>query len=105
MFVNTTSCLHRCDLFTYTLVEEPVSAADEELEFADFYLYFGSPSLEVWTEFRLMSFLDCIVGVGGAVGLILGMSALSVLHVLTESLAKALKLMMTTSKSRSAKKF
>ncbi len=95
--MNATKCLHRCELFTYTLIEEPVSASDEELYQANLYLYFGSPNLEVWTEYRLMSLLDYVVSVGGAVGLILGMSVLSVLLVIIKYSAKGLR-MMTTNK-------
>ncbi len=82
IYINTSECLKRCELFTYSLVEEPIPVYSRDLDLADLYVYFGSPSLEVWTEYRLMSFLDFVVGVGGAVGLILGMSALSILDVL-----------------------
>ncbi len=89
--MENSTCLHRCDLLTYTLIDEPVTAYDKDLQIADLYLYFGSPSLEVWTEYRLVSFLDFLVGLGGTVGLILGMSVLSILLLLIKALDKGLK--------------
>ncbi len=93
-YLKNASCLHRCKLLSYTLVDEPVTEFDKELERADLYLYFGSPALEVWTEYRLISFLDFVVGLGGAVGLILGMSMLSMAWILLDALARGGKMLM-----------
>ncbi len=54
---------------------------------SDLHLYFASPSVEVWTDYRLVSALDLAAGIGGNVGLMMGMSVMSVLHLLVEAFA------------------
>ncbi len=101
IYKNFTACPSRCEVYTYTLVDLPVSEADETVKDADFYLYLGSPNLEVWTEYRLVHFLDFVVGLGGAIGLILGMSVLSILLILLEGFGKIAKVAVVHRKSRS----
>ena len=58
---------------------------------SDVYIYFASPVVETWTEFRLMSMLDLISGVGGNIGLLLGMSLLSLVLLIMEIWRKGIK--------------
>ncbi len=95
IYKNSTACPRRCNLYTYSLVHMPVSESDEDLTDADLYLYFGSPNLEVWTEYRLVNFLDFVVGIGGAIGLVLGMSVLSILLILLEFLGRTSKMALS----------
>ncbi len=97
VFKMDSGCVQRCHSYTYQLVEEPVSIYDEELKLTDLYLYFASPSVETWTEFRLVSSLDFLTGLGGAMGLMLGMSTLSILLLLLDGCGKGLR---TAFKSR-----
>ena len=43
----------------------------------DLYLYFASSTVETWTEYRLEGALGFLSEVGGAMGLLLGASLLS----------------------------
>ena len=52
-------------------------------------LYFDSPIVEVWTEYRLESAMDFMTGFGGTLGLIMGMSLLSVLQMVLDLLTSA----------------
>ena len=78
IYKESSGCLPRCKRYTYTLISEEISEYDNDMTHSDLYLYFPSLSVEVWTEYRLQSSLDFVIGIGGAVGLILGMSLLSV---------------------------
>jgi len=51
----------------------------------DLKLRFSSPSVEIWREYRLSSKLDFIAGLGGAIGLILGISLLSLARAAIEA--------------------
>ncbi len=84
VYKSTSPCLRRCQLYTYTIVEEFVSAYDSDIGESDIYLYFASPVVETWTEFLLISPLDLMSLVGGNVGLLLGMSLLSIILLVLE---------------------
>jgi len=54
----------------------------------DLVLYFASNSVETWTEYRLEGFIGFLSEVGGAAGLLLGASALSLAFMLVEGTMK-----------------
>ena len=91
IYKSTSPCVRRCQLYTYSVVEEAVSMYDLADITSDVYIYFASPVVETWTEFRLMSMLDLISGVGGNIGLLLGMSLLSLVLLIMEIWRKGIK--------------
>ncbi len=91
IYKSTSPCVRRCNLYTYTILEEPVSAYDTDIGESDIYIYFASPVVETWTEFRLMSMLDLVSGLGGNVGLLLGLSLLSMVFLLLDLVSNGIK--------------
>ncbi len=65
---------------------------DSDLSRADLYLYFSSPEVEAWTEYRLVGGVDLAVGLGGALGLVLGMSLLSLLRMALRLMEKGIRI-------------
>ena len=61
-----------------------MSAYDTDISDSDIYIFFASPVVETWAEYRLMSTLDLVSLVGGNVGLLLGMSLLSIILLVLE---------------------
>ena len=86
-------CVRRCESYSYTLAEHGGSTEfDSDLSRADLYLYFSSPEVEAWTEYRLVGGVDLAVGLGGALGLVLGMSLLSLLRMALRLMEKGIRI-------------
>ena len=92
LYKSTSLCVKRCQLYTYTVLEDSVSRYEHETITSDVYIYFASPVVETWTEFRLISTLDLVSIVGGNVGLLLGMSLLSIVLLVWDLWKKGIKL-------------
>ena len=65
------------------------------MEFADLFLYFTNPVVDVTTDYRLYSELDFVANIGGSMGLLMGMSLLSVVMILMKLGSYLVKLMTT----------
>ncbi len=91
IYMSTSPCVRSCESYTYTILEEPVSVYDTDVGESDIYVYFASPVVETWTEFRLMSMLDLVSGVGGYIGLLLGMSFLSIIFLFFDLFSNGIK--------------
>ncbi len=91
IYKSTSPCVRSCESYTYTILEEPVSVYDTDVGESDIYVYFASPVVETWTEFRLMSMLDLVSGVGGYIGLLLGMSFLSIIFLFFDLFSNGIK--------------
>ena len=92
LYKSTSPCVRRCQLYTYTMLEDSVSPYDLDMVESDVYVYFASPVVETWTEFCLMSWLDLVSVVGGNVGLLLRMSLLSIVLLVRDLWKKGIKL-------------
>ncbi len=92
LYKSTSPCVRRCQLYTYTMLEDSVSPYDLDMVESDVYVYLASPVVETWTEFRLMSMLDLVSVVGGNVSLLLGMSLLSIVLLVWDLRKKGIKL-------------
>ncbi len=90
-YKSSSSCVRRCQLYTYAVLDETVSAYDLNAGASDVYMYFASPVVETWTEFRLTSMLDLVSGIGGNIGLFLGMSLLSIVLLIWDFWKKGIK--------------
>ncbi len=104
IYKSSSSCVRRCQLYTYTILEETVSAYDIDSVESDIYIYFASPVVETWTEFRLMSMLDLVSGVGGNIGLLLGMSLLSIVLLIWDLWKKIMKYSKVSHSQRKSQK-
>ena len=93
VYKETSNCMQRCSLYTYSLVEEVASEYDSTMDLHDLYLYFASSTVETWTEYRLNTKLDFLANLGGSLGLILGMSLLSMIFTLTNSLSNGVSVL------------
>jgi hypothetical protein len=91
IYKDQSDCVRRCRQYQYTLALEETSRYDEKMDKNDLYLYFASNTVEVWSEYRLNSFMGLVAAFGGSVGLTLGMSMLSLILVLFEYLGTSLK--------------
>ena len=58
IYKSTSPCVRRCQLYTYTILEEPMSAYDTDISDSDIYIFFASPVVETWAEYPLMTTLD-----------------------------------------------
>lgn len=89
--MNTGECVPRCSKYSYTLKEEKVTEYGTKDNHHVVYLYFASPIVQVWTEFRLMSTVDFLASVGGTMELVLGMSLQSLTFMALDMADKTLK--------------
>ncbi len=90
-YVRRSECLPRCHKWTYTLQEQAI-LDNYQLGNFDLVLYFDSPVVETWEEYKLESPMDFVVGVGGTMGLILGVSIFSMVKDILEALSDGLKM-------------
>ena len=80
IYQDTSDCKPRCTSYTYSLIQEEISPYDDDMQDNDLFLYFASSRVETWSEYRILSGSGFLNGIGGLLGLILGMSILSLLH-------------------------
>ena len=92
MYRQSSNCMPRCLMYTYSLNEEVATEYDNTLDYQDLYLYFASSTVETWTEYRLSTRLDFLANMGGTLGLILGMSLLSIIFALTNCFSKGISI-------------
>ena len=78
------SCLPRCSGYTYRLYHEELSDKDEKVNQFDLYFYFTSSYVEVWHEFESYSAFALFSDVGGTMGLLLGMSLLTIVEMIVD---------------------
>lgn len=91
---ESSGCLSRCSSYTYRLLEEEVSVYDDDMDrtAADLYLHFASSTVETWTEYRLEGPLGFATEIGGALGLVLGASLLSLSLALVDGAGAAARM-------------
>ncbi len=89
--LNTKECIPRCSKYSYALKEEKVTEYGAKDNHHVVYLYFASPVVQVLTEFRLINTVDFFASVGGTMGLVLGMSLLSLTFIALDMTKKILK--------------
>jgi len=80
--------LRRCEEYSYRLEQEVISGYDDEMQTFDLLLYFPSNNVEIWKEYRLEGFIGFLSEVGGAAGLLLGASALSLASMIVQGVTK-----------------
>lgn len=102
IYRNTANCISRCRSYTYTLNQYHVSDLDDVMHHPDIHLFFSSPTVESYREFRLQSRLDLLSNMGGAMGLILGLSILSVTLSLMEMFKSGMQIFFNKQKEDSA---
>ena len=81
-------CLDRCSYYKYRLDTQPLHAYDDLFILADLYLFFSSSYVEIWSEFESYSAFKLFSDIGGAMGLLLGMSLLSVIGLVGKMIAR-----------------
>ena len=73
-------CQKSCQGFSYRLVNEDFSPDnDEDMQVNDFFAYFPSFKLEQWTESDAYTSNSLLSDIGGALGLLLGSSIVSIM--------------------------
>ncbi len=87
-YKQSSPCIPNCSKIKYTL-EEQVSLDIADAISYDLTLYFDSPVVEVWEEYRLDSQLDFVSGLGGSIGLVLGASMFTMISYILETLVSA----------------
>ncbi len=92
------TCIQRCSKYSYELKEETATESQGLDNSYDIYLYFPSPNVQVWTEYRLMSRVDFFAGIGGTLGLVLGMSILSLIFIALDMTKEVAKRMIRINK-------
>ena len=75
--LSSHSCVRRCSSYSYELVEQTYNRYDRRYAHYHLYMYFASPSVETWTQFRIKTPLTLLSSVGGTMGLVLGFSMFS----------------------------
>ncbi len=90
-YTQDSPCVKRCSVHSFDLLEETVSPYDDATDIADLYLYFPSPIVVTWSEYRLIKSLDFATDLGGALGLVMGTSLLTMLYFLQNFVQRALQ--------------
>ncbi len=84
--------MSRCTSYKYSLRSEPVDRlSSDQVGMYDVYLYLLSRQVETRTEYRLMSAAAFLSNVGGAMGLMLGLSCFSLVATAIEALLVFIK--------------
>ena len=83
-WLDSSPCIKKCVSFTYRTVEESFGESDEKMYKFDFYAYFPSSQIEYWTERESYTGVDLLSDIGGAMGLLLGSSVLSLFAIAVE---------------------
>ena len=83
-WLDSSPCQKKCVSFTYRTVEESFGDSDEKMYNFDFYAYFPSSQIEYWTEREAYTGVDLLSDIGGAMGLLLGSSVLSLFAIAVE---------------------
>ena len=85
--LNRTKCPQRCERFTYRLEYEVFNTeSDADMFDNDFFAYFPTAEVELWTETGYYTTSGLMSDVGGVLGLLLGSSVLSVLEIVVNGL-------------------
>ena len=92
IYKDTSGCVKRCSSYTYQIVEETIAKHDKDMLVHDLFMYFASTTVETWEEYRLQSALDYAAGMGGSLGLMLGLSVISIFMSLVDVFTWAMQL-------------
>ena len=77
-------CLPRCTSYKYRLHYEELSDQDDVMSGNDLYVYFTSSHVEIWHEFEHYSGFELFSDIGGTMGLLMGISLLTIVDVATD---------------------
>ena len=88
-------CLKRCTSFKYQLHHEEISDKDEAMHENDLYFFFLSKEVEGWHEFESYSTFQLFSDIGGIMGLLLGISLLTIVELFMKSVSWLLTYLTT----------